>query len=70
MHDSPNKGIYRGRGYKGGNYARGSMINGGRGQSWRGYISKICSYCNIFGQTIDVCYIKHGFPLIIRNLVM
>ena len=50
-------------------YGRGTDIGmSGRGtdigMSGRG--TKLCTHCGRYGHTVEVCYRKHGFPLIIQ----
>ena len=52
-----------GRGQTRGRGMRGQPANfGGRSGNGRGQSSKICTYCNKTGHTVDNCYKKHGFP--------
>nr|KYP34297.1 hypothetical protein KK1_044765 [Cajanus cajan] len=45
----------------------GRFIRGGRGHN-----SKVCTYCNKLGHTIETCYKKHGriFPSLMHNFLV
>ncbi|XP_019462903.1 PREDICTED: uncharacterized protein LOC109361821 [Lupinus angustifolius] len=55
--NSTGRGRYRGRALRGA--GRSSRIGNMRGKVSN---SKVCTFCNKVGHTIDVCYKKHGFP--------
>ncbi|KAE9598263.1 putative transcription factor interactor and regulator CCHC(Zn) family [Lupinus albus] len=61
--NSAGRGRFSGRGSKGpygqSGTSRSSGFSGGRG---RGSNTKVCTFCDKTGHTVDLCYRKHGFP--------
>ncbi|KAE9593077.1 putative gag-polypeptide of LTR copia-type [Lupinus albus] len=66
-----NRGRIRGRGNQG-QFSRNSYVQG-RGNNILGKYTggrgtKICTFCHKTGNTVDHCYKKHGFPLVIKGM--
>ena len=44
-------------------FSSGRGKGASHGSGGRGTSNKVCTYCGRIGHTVEICYVKHGYPL-------